>query len=336
MPLRGLRRLGKGAGVSKLDANADLAASPPAHEGRLDVKGLAIGAAAALVAVGVRALLPLTPIQLPTLTVVIAVALTSTFRGTAAGLTAAAVGGAISWYLYFLPREGGSSLSGLIPLFGFAVISSAIVATSHLYRLSERRNQETRLAAVRKQAETAELFARELAHRLKNTLAIVQSIASQTLGADREETAKFAARLKTLAEAQDLLSEHIDRPTARVADVARRALAPFEGSGQRVALQAPDTAISAQEALSLALAVHELATNAAVHGALSTPGGRVALDLEEVGDRIRLRWREEGGPAVAPPASAGFGTALLRRLGTGAELVFPPEGARCSLYFRRP
>lgn len=316
--------------VNGTDANAE-----GGGERRLDLAGIAIGAAAGLLAVGVRALLPLSPIQLPTLTVVIAVALTSTFRGAAAGISAAVVGGAISWHLYFAPRGAASGFDALIPIFGFAVIASALIATSHLYRLSERRNQETRMAAVRKQAETAELFARELAHRLKNTLAIVQSIASQTLGIDRDETVKFAARLKTLAEAHDLLSEHIDRPTAAVADVVRRALAPFEGGGERFTIEAPDTAIAAQEALSLALAVHELATNASVHGALSRPGGRVTLKIEDAGDRIKLIWQEEGGPVVAPPASSGFGTTLLRRLGGGAELLFPPQGARCSLYFRK-
>jgi two-component sensor histidine kinase len=297
---------------------------------------VAIGTAAALLAVGLRYLLPLSPVQLPTLTVVVAVAITATFRGLAAGLAAALVGGLLSWCLFFELPSPGVSAEGFIPLFGFSVIAGVILTTSHLYRLSERRNRQAEVEAIRRQAEASELFARELAHRLKNTLAIVQSIAFQTLGDDRPETARFAARLKTLADAHDLLSQNVERPTASVADVVAAALGPFASEGERrIDVETTGTRIASQEVLMLSLALHELATNAVRHGALSRPEGRVRLTVEEAGRQIRLVWTETGGPPVMPPQRKGFGTTLLGRVGSDAELAFEPEGLRCTLSLRR-
>jgi two-component sensor histidine kinase len=261
--------------------------------------------------------------------------MTSTFVGLAAGVSAALVGGLISWYLFFTPMSWSLSPEGWIPLLGFFVIASVIVTTTHLYRLSERRNYQAQLAAIQKQAEAADLFAREMAHRLKNALAIVQSIAFQTLGDDMAATGKFAARLKTLADAHDLLSEHIERPTASAADVVRAALQPFVDEDERVDLELADVRIAAQQVVSLALAVHELGTNASKYGALSARGGRVLLTIEDARDRVRLIWSESGGPPVQQPESTGFGTKVLKRLGTDAEFRFEPDGLCYSMYLRK-
>ena len=305
---------------------------------RRDLPGAAqigIGAAAALVAVAIRYLLPLSPVQLPTLTVVVAVAITSTFVGLAAGVTAAVLGGLLSWYLFFTPMSWDLSPGGLIPVLGFSVIAAVIVTTSHLYRLSERRNQQAQLAAVQKQAEAAELFAREMAHRMKNALAIVQSIAFQTLGEDTAAAGKFAGRLRSLADAHDLLSEDVKRPTANVTDVVRAALQPFVDQDEQVDLELADVRIAAQQVVSLALAVHELGTNASKYGALSVAGGRVLLRIEDAADRVRLIWSEFGGPPVQQPETTGFGTKVLKRLGTESEFRFEPKGLRYSMCLRK-
>jgi len=296
---------------------------------------VAIGMAAALIAVAIRYSLPLSPLQVPTLTVVVAVAIVTTFVGTAGGIATAIAGGLLSWYVFFTPFSWELTPDGVIPLLAFSVIAAVIVTTSHLYRASEERNHQAQLAAARKHAEDAELFAREMAHRLKNALTIVQSIAFQTLG-EAGDTSKFAARLKALADAHELLSEHVERPTARVADVVRAALEPFvDGGGERVRVDCADARVAAQQVVSLALAVHELGTNASKYGALSDAKGWVSVKIEDTGDRIRLTWREHDGPRVQPPHTDGFGTRLLRRIGSGTELSFEPGGVRCSFYLRK-
>jgi two-component sensor histidine kinase len=296
---------------------------------------LPIGVAAGLVGVGVRYLLPLAPQQLPTLTIVVAVALTSTFVGVGAGISAATVGGLLSWYLFFAPFSWELTSESAIPLFGFSVIAAVIIITSHLYRLSEQRNHEAQLAALQKQSEAAELFAREMAHRLKNALAIVQSVAFQTLGEETASSAKFGGRLKVLADAHDLLSEHVERPSADVADVIHLALRSAEAGADRVRLESAQGRIAAREVVSLALALHELFANACEHGALSDGRGAVLLRAEELGDRIKIAWKEEGGPTVPQPIRSGFGTAFLRRLGTERELQFEPDGFRFTVCLRK-
>jgi two-component sensor histidine kinase len=296
---------------------------------------IVVGVSVALVAVGIRYSLPLSPVQIPTLGVVVALAVVTTFVGTSAGIAAAVVGGLLSWYLFFTPSAWELTPQSALPLFAFGVIATVIISTSHLYRRSEQRNHEAQLAAMRRQAAYADLFAREMAHRLKNALAIVQSIAFQTLGDSAADTAKFSARLKALADAHDLLSEHVERPSAKVADVVDAVLQPFDDGGERIRVECADTRIASQHVISLALAIHELGTNASKYGALSSPAGWVSLKIQNAGERIQLEWREFDGPRVVPADATGFGTKLLRRVGSDPELVFHPEGVRCSLYLRK-
>jgi two-component sensor histidine kinase len=265
------------------------------------------------------------------LTVVVALALTTTFVGLASGIVTALVGGLLSWYIFFTPFSWDLTPEGAIPLFGFFVTASVIIITSHLYRLGEERWHKAQLATVRKEAETAELFARELAHRLKNTLAVVQSIAFRTFGNRTPEGESFAGRLRALGDVHDLLSEHVDRPTARVSDVVRAALLPFDDGQNQVSVECDDAMLTAPNAVSLALVVHELSTNALKYGALADPRGSVSLRVEEAGQCVRIVWKEEGGPQVAPPTRSGFGMKLIRSVGSNADVAFEASGLRCSL-----
>jgi two-component sensor histidine kinase len=294
-----------------------------------------VGIAAALLAVGLRYLLPLSPIQLPVLTVVVAVAITSTFVGLASGIATAVLGGLLSWYVFFMPVRWELGSAGIIPLFGFSVTASVIIITTHLYRRSEQRIYQAEVAILQRQAEASELFAREMAHRLKNALAIVQSIAFQTLDDETPAAATFAARLKALADANDLLNEHVERPTADVADVVKVAVQPFAGVKQRVHMEFPDVKIAARQVVLLALGLHELCTNAVKYGALSNEAGWVSLKIEDLGDCIELVWKERDGPPVAPPEANGFGMSLLRRVGSDPQLLFEPDGLRCSMRLRK-
>ena len=188
--------------------------------------------------------------------------------------------------------------------------------------------------------ERRRLLVAELNHRVKNTLATVQSLARQTghaAASAAEFTAAFEGRLLALARAHDLLTRE-DWRGATVADVASGALAPHLASG-RVSLAGPPLRIGPREAVALAMALGELATNAAKHGALSAEGGRVAVAWRTEADTGSgvLTWEEAGGPPVAdPPARRGFGLRLLAQglrqdLRAAAELDFAPGGLRCAI-----
>jgi PAS domain S-box-containing protein len=186
------------------------------------------------------------------------------------------------------------------------------------------------------------LFVREIKHRIKNTMAIVQAIARQTLRAisdsDREA---FFARLRALAGAHDLLTAE-NWSQASLRDVVDRALEPFkEGIHERLSVDGPDgIRLDAQKSCLVSMALHELATNAVKYGALSTASGRVHLGWEVLPDdppqrRFRLRWQERGGPPVEPPEHRGFGSLLIQQALDDAQhkasLEFDPQGVTCTL-----
>ena len=187
----------------------------------------------------------------------------------------------------------------------------------------------------------------ELSHRLKNTLTLVQSIAAQTLrNAPDIDAARegLAARLVALGRAHDILLAG-PGDAARVPAVVAGALALHQDSTGRFSVAGPDLLIGPSAALSLALMLHELATNAVKYGALSTPEGRVAVDWRlapfagDAGsgpDGLTLTWRESGGPPVVPPSRKGFGSRLIERglagaVGGRVALDYRRDGVTCTL-----
>lgn len=175
---------------------------------------------------------------------------------------------------------------------------------------------------------------KELGHRLKNTLALVQAIAEQTLGGvtERASVDGFRERLRALSHAHDVLLRQ-SWAAASLDAVVREALDTFDGL-QQIAIEGPDVAISSRASLSLALILHELATNAAKYGALSVPDGRVDVSWTVTRGEFRMAWREAGGPEVQQPATLGFGSRLIRR-GLGAagsvDCRYDPDGFNMSL-----
>jgi PAS domain S-box-containing protein len=170
----------------------------------------------------------------------------------------------------------------------------------------------------RKRTEEQQNFlVAEMKHRVKNTLATVQAIAMQTLRrTPGEEREAFLGRLHALAKAHDLLSlKSWDRAPLR--DVVGAALGAFqEARRERFLIDGPDDIwLDANRSLLLAMALHELATNAVKYGALSNGGGRVcvAWELSEDPRRLIFRWQERGGPPVEPPKHKGFGSNLIER-----------------------
>jgi PAS domain S-box-containing protein len=181
----------------------------------------------------------------------------------------------------------------------------------------------------------------ELRHRVGNLLATVEALARQTEAEGRTAEAyrdAFLGRLEALVRAHGLAFAAGDGGTDLAALVGG-VLEPYaDGAGAVEVEGGPAVALSPRRAHALALVLHELATNAVKHGALSAPGGRVRIGWEVQeegagggGRLLRLRWAERGGPPVAPPASHGFGTRLIgtiagHELDGGAELSFAPEG----------
>jgi two-component sensor histidine kinase len=189
---------------------------------------------------------------------------------------------------------------------------------------------------LKRAEEFQRLLVNELNHRVKNTLATVQSLVVQTLrNTDDIASARKAidARITSLAATHDLLTSR-SWSGADVVEVVERAIAPF-AAGQFVT-NGPSLDLSPKQALALSLALHELATNAAKYGALSTLEGRVALRWVAENGKLQLHWRESGGPKVVPPSRRGFGSRLLegglfRDLDGDTNLDFAADGVCCSV-----
>jgi two-component system CheB/CheR fusion protein len=195
------------------------------------------------------------------------------------------------------------------------------------------------ITELRRAQQQQKLLVHEMKHRIKNTLATVQAIASQTLqGATRADRQAFVARLQALAGAHDLLTNE-DWQRAPLHDLVGRALGPFqETHRQRIMIEGPeDIWLDPHKSSLMTMALHELATNAAKYGALSNGHGQVhiAWTVAPGGRQLHLSWRERGGPRGAPPAHKGFGSALIQRAlardFAGTQLDFDPQGVTCTL-----
>jgi two-component sensor histidine kinase len=198
--------------------------------------------------------------------------------------------------------------------------------------------ERMRSEAERSSADKAkELLLKESKHRIKNTLAMVQAIAGQTLRhSNSDEVESFLARMRALAEAHELLTTE-NWNQAPLRDVVKRALKPFASHQEsRLLAEGPLVWVPANTSLNLTLCLHELATNAVKYGALSNGTGRVAVSWDVTGEAeqrlLHLNWQETGGPPVRAPGYKGFGSLLLHATGEGETCVdYCPDGVRCRL-----
>lgn len=181
----------------------------------------------------------------------------------------------------------------------------------------------------------------ELSHRTKNLLAVVMAMASQTArGTDDvgEFQARFAERLRALQQCHDLLVRD-NWQGASFEDLVAAQLEPFgEASIGRFRKSGPPVMLKPEAVQNIGLALHELATNALKYGALSVPEGEVSIEWSSMADRLRVDWRESGGPLVRAPERRGFGHVVLERgvpqaLGGEATLDFAPSGVTWTLEF---
>ena len=189
----------------------------------------------------------------------------------------------------------------------------------------------------RKDAEVhRELLTAELNHRVKNTLAIVQSIASQSLRDGMSmlnARAAFLTRLKAISNAHDLLTLE-SWVGADLGSVVRAVVDVYVKDSERFRLQGPALRLSPSSALAITMALNELATNAIKYGSLSQPGGYVDVTWSVTGDDLKLAWVEAGGPPVKKPSKKGFGSRLIQNglateLNGKVDIDYRPTGLVC-------
>jgi PAS domain S-box-containing protein len=207
----------------------------------------------------------------------------------------------------------------------------------HSYDLSERQKYE---AGLRENQEQTQLLMREVNHRAKNMLSVVDAIAHQTATKSPEDfIERFSERIQALSANQDLLVRNEWRGVD-VEDLVRAQLAPFaELIGSRIALHDSKIRLNAASAQAIGLSLHELVTNAGKYGALSTDKGRVDIGWGTDGSAFTMSWTEREGPPVSPPQRRGFGTIVMeqmteRSVGGRVDLEYAPSGVTWRLTCR--
>jgi CHASE1-domain containing sensor protein len=234
--------------------------------------------------------------------------------------------------------EAGSSRM-LAPLVFFAgALASVTIGWVMWLQVKARRRADAAASAHAASEAHLQLLVNELNHRVKNTLATVQSLIWQTLRStdvDDEVRKRLDARIMALSAAHNVLTRE-NWESVLLRDIADEALAPFRGAtAGRLSVAGPPVRVAPKAALAIAMALHELATNALKYGALSNDAGRVELRWDPLGDhRLRLTWRERGGPPVRRPVRKGFGARLIERglahdLGGSVRLDYDPDGVVC-------
>lgn len=199
--------------------------------------------------------------------------------------------------------------------------------------ITERRRTEDHL----------KLVVDELNHRVKNNLAMILAIATQTFrGATDvvQAQSRFSERIMALAQANDLLTGERGAGVS-LRGAVEQAVRPHCGRDERLTIEGPDVSLSPKTALSLSLAMHELATNALKYGAWSAETGAISVVWRtympsEGGERLHIEWRERGGPSVAAPSRRGFGSRLIERglsaeMGGDVQMKFEPAGLVCTI-----
>jgi two-component sensor histidine kinase len=251
--------------------------------------------------------------------------------GVPAGILAA-TSGALAGFWLFVPPDWKSHVfdwDQMVSALLFAVSSAVIIWAAKSYR--------DLLSRLREEQDRRQLLNHELAHRIKNMLAIVQAVAGQTLRDQPATLGKLNNRLAALAATNDLLIRS-EWGGAFLKEILVGEFAPYDPA--RFALNGEDFKCPSEVATVLALIFHELTTNAAKYGALSTAGGRIALSWTRHHHRVEFDWVESGGPAPAAARREGFGTTLLRKglrqFDGAVQMSFGPGGLHCGLSLALP
>jgi two-component sensor histidine kinase len=240
---------------------------------------------------------------------------------------------AVAWWAFLPPRWTffiTPDWESLIALLIFLATGGLVVWITGAYHRTLRK--------LRAEQQSRELLNRELVHRGRNTIAVAQAVVSQTLRADTSAASAINGRLRALLNTNEILTTSTLQ-TGLLRQVIEAEVAPY--GLERISLSGPPVALQPDLARTLALVIHELATNAAKYGSLSSPTGRLAINWNFDNNAVALTWMECGGPSVLPPAKVGFGTTLIKSLQQSSfsgmvDLDFRPAGLVCSVRFQVP
>jgi two-component sensor histidine kinase len=261
-----------------------------------------------------------------------AVLVTAAFGGSRAGVAAAIGGAALGLTLDFGEAPAGLAAAALVAV--YLVVAVLILWGVRHYRalVAHHRELSTRLG---KEERYRELVVNELQHRLKNRLATIHAVIRQALHDYPVAWDRVDGRIRALSATDDLIAR-TDGRGCDIIDLLRSELVPYGNA--RFILNGDPLALPDKLAVSLALMFHELATNAAKYGALSTPQGLLHVSWTVTDEILSLIWDESGGPVISAPGKPGFGTQLLnsglRGFDGKAEIAYLATGLHCMMQCR--
>ncbi len=253
--------------------------------------------------------------------------------GVGPGVVALVLGIGFEWWAFLLPSSFGFAAPNLGQMLHLALY---VIAASFVIWIAE--DYRRLLAVSRGEEARRHLYLGELQHRIRNMMAVVQSIVSQALRGNKDAIERINGRIAALVATNDLLT----RSEEQTADLKDIVLAELEPHGStRISLQGDTHSLPSNLAVAFALVIHELATNAVKHGALSQTQGKVVVTWRIERDRrLVLEWVESGGPPVTAPVHQGLGTPLIARLVSSldGEITndFRPSGLACRIAFDIP
>jgi two-component sensor histidine kinase len=251
--------------------------------------------------------------------------------GAGVGCFAALLSAVIGWWAFLPPHFAYTPLTTGIEtkLLAFLLACALIIWGANRYRWL--------LNHLEAEEELRELVVGELAHRLKNKIATIQSVIGAKLRDEPEIRDDIFGLLSSLSATDDLIMA-TQGEGANIRDIFDAEIRPYDIS--RISLRGPDVILPPKPAMTMALVVHELATNSAKYGALSAPSGKLAIAWLEANGKVTVDWHESDGPAVVPATHHGFGTRLLSRalqqFGGTIESRFEPSGLVCAMSLMLP
>jgi two-component sensor histidine kinase len=248
--------------------------------------------------------------------------------GAAVALVALVVVIIVGWWAFIPPHFEFAALTprSLLNISLFALASIITIWLADAYRRA--------VEALQVEKRERELLVDELAHRGKNTFAVVSFIIMSSLDDYRERANEIVERVRAVSSTNDLITNSRAQ-TVELKQILDQEFAPYGAS--RVTMNGEPIELSANAGRGFALIAHELVTNSVKHGALSSSNGAIDIAWSSDGAQVRLRWVERGGPEVSGVSEAGFGSWLvvrtLRQLKGEIATRFPPEGLVCELTF---
>jgi two-component sensor histidine kinase len=254
--------------------------------------------------------------------------------GLRVGTLTALVGGALGVFLGF--GSGGVDSARIALLLIFWLVCGLTIWGIEHYRAIAAQQRDISKRLIQEE-EYRRLIVSELQHRLKNQLSVIHAVLHQVLDKEPKIWSSVDARLRALAAVDDLIAR-VDGSGCDIRDLLLSELGPY--GHVRFTLNGDPLFLPAKLAVSLALILHELATNAGKYGAFSSPRGLLQVSWTRSEDRLAITWDESEGPPVQDVGAAGFGTRLLKSALTAfdgkTEIAYLKTGVHCTMQCRIP